>query len=93
MFVCVTEPQLPMKIGDKLIKELTKKYAPLSTIDRRFGKYDLTLKTDEAGNAMLAFLGHRKENGDIQGYRYVRTLIRDAQGALVKDHWDNHGKV
>lgn len=82
-----------MKIGDKLRKELSKKLAPSSTIDRKFGKYDLTLKTDEAGNAILAFLGNRESNGDIKGYRYVRTLIRDQQGIVVKDHWDNHGKV
>ncbi|MPR32721.1 hypothetical protein [Salmonirosea aquatica] len=82
-----------MKIGDKLRKELSKKFAPSSTIDREFGKYALTLKTDEAGNAVLAFLGSREESGDIKGFRYVRTLIRDQEGKVVKDHWDNHGKV
>ena len=82
-----------MKIGKKLLKELSKKYAPFSTLDRKFGNYDLTLKTDEAGNAILAFLGSRAENGDIKGYRYVRTLVQDQQGQVVKDHWDNHGKV
>ena len=82
-----------MKIGKKLLKELSKKYVPSQTLDRKFGQYDLTLKTDESGNAILAFLGNREENGDIKGYRYVRTLIRDQQGQVVKDHWDNHGKV
>ena len=56
-----------MKIGKKLLKELSKKYAPSQTLDRKFGQYDLTLKTDEAGNAILAFLGSRAENGDIKG--------------------------
>jgi hypothetical protein len=39
-----------MKIGDKLLKELSKRYEPDSTIDKKFGRYDLTFRTDPEGN-------------------------------------------
>jgi hypothetical protein len=82
-----------MKIGDKLKKILEKKYQPDSNIPLKFEKYDLTIKTDPEGNPVLLFIGTRGENEKIVGYRFVRTLIRDEEGNVLKDHWDNHGKL
>lgn len=82
-----------MKIGAKLQKQLDKKYAPSSTIAARFERYDATMVTDDEGNPILLYLGTRGEDGLIKGYRYSRTLIKDPTGKVIKDHWDNHGKI
>ncbi len=82
-----------MKIGDKLRKVLEKKYAPESTLPMEFGKYDLTIKTDPEGNPVLLFIGTRGEDEKIVGYKFVRTLIKGEDGKMIKDHWDNHGKL
>ncbi|GAB3171026.1 hypothetical protein [Telluribacter humicola] len=83
-----------MKIGAKLQKQLDKKYAPSSTIAARFERYDVTMVTDEEGNPTLLYIGDRGEDGTIKkGYRFTRTLIKDPNGKVIKDHWDNHGKI
>jgi hypothetical protein len=66
---------IAMKLGDKLLKLLEKKYAPQSTIAFRFGRYDASLVTDEEGNAVLLYMGTRGRDGLIKGYRYTRTLL------------------
>ena len=82
-----------MKIGDKLLKTLSKRYEPESTIDQRFGRYDLTFRTDEDGNPVMLFIGNRDENGRIAGNRFIRVIIRDSAGNVLKDHWDAKGRV
>ncbi|WP_353720454.1 hypothetical protein [Dyadobacter sp. 676] len=80
-----------MKIGDKLLKELSKRYEPERTIDRKFGKYDLTFRTDPDGNPIVLFIGNRDRNGKISGSRFARVIVRDASGKVIKDHWDAKG--
>ncbi len=82
-----------MKIGNKLLKKLQKTYTPSTLIDFTFERYDAAMKTDEAGQPVLLFIGKRDENGKIRGHRFVRTLIRGEGNEVIKDHWDNHGKV
>jgi len=82
-----------MKIGDKLLKELSKRYEPESTIDKKFGRYDLTFRTDEQGNPIILFIGNRNENGRITGNRFTRVIVRDAAGNVLKDHWDAKGRA
>jgi hypothetical protein len=82
-----------MKIGEKLLRELNKTYAPSSLIERRFGRYDRAMKTDETGNAMLLFIGKADENGQIRGMRFSRRVVKDPSGRVLKDHWDNQGSV
>lgn len=82
-----------MKIGDKLLKELSKHYEPESTIDKKFGKYDLTLRTDEEGNPVILFIGSRNADGRITGNRFTRVIVRDANGKVLKDHWDSKGRA
>ena len=84
---------LVMKIGDQLLKKLNKKYEPSSMVHIRFRDYDLAMKTDEEGNPMLLFIGTANEEGVIKGDRYARRLLKDAEGKVVKDHWDYKGKV
>ncbi len=82
-----------MKIGDKLLKELSKRYEPESTIDKKFGKYDLTFRTDKEGNPVMLFIGNRNENGRITGNRFTRVIARDTAGKVIKDHWDAKGRA
>ncbi|WP_266365545.1 hypothetical protein [Tellurirhabdus rosea] len=82
-----------MKIGEKLLKQISKKYPPSDSVELRFGRYDVVLKTDEDGNADLLFIGEKTENGQIRGDRFHRRLLKDAEGKIVKDHWDYKGKV
>ena len=82
-----------MKIGEKLLKKLHKTYTPSAMVDFTFERYDAAMKTDEAGNPILLFIGKKNESGKIQGHRFVRTMITDQAGKVIKDHWDNHGKV
>ena len=82
-----------MKIGDKLLKQLNKTYTPSATIPLKFGRYDLVIKTDDSGNPILLFIGEANEEGIIKGERFGRVLIKDPSGKVIKDHWDNKGKV
>ena len=80
-----------MKLGDALLKLLGKKYAPSSTIDTVFHRYDLTFRTDPDGNPVQLFLGKRNEHGQVVGDRFARTLKYDKDGRLIKDHWERKG--
>lgn len=82
-----------MKIGKALLKELGKKYEPDTMVNRKFERYDLGIKTDHEGNAILLFIGKLGPDQRIKGERFVRVLLRDAEGRIVKDHWDAKGKT
>jgi hypothetical protein len=82
-----------MKIGERLLKQLNKTYEPSTLVAFRFGRYDVATKTDEAGNPMLLFIGQADERGIIKGDQFTRRLLKDANGAVIKDHWDYKGKV
>ncbi|MBO9614952.1 MAG: hypothetical protein J7619_19770 [Dyadobacter sp.] len=82
-----------MKIGDKLLKELSRRYEPESTIDKKFGRYDLTFRTDADGNPTMLFIGSRNAQGRIVGERFARVMVRDPSGTLLKDHWDAKGRA
>jgi hypothetical protein len=82
-----------MKLSDDLQKKLGKTYEPSSVVDLKYKGYDLSFKTDEEGNAILLFIGKRTEQGTIKGERYARTLKRDREGKIFKDHWEMKGKA
>ncbi|WAC13510.1 hypothetical protein [Dyadobacter pollutisoli] len=82
-----------MKIGAKLLKVLSKKYVPGEMIDQKFERYDISFKTDHEGNPVLLFVGTRGREGQIRGERFVRVVIRDQNGQILKDHWDAKGKT
>jgi len=82
-----------MKIGDKLLKVLGKKYAPEQMISQKFERYAISFKTDEEGNPILLFIGQTGADGKIRGERFTRVLIRDKNGQIQKDHWDAKGKT
>ena len=82
-----------MKIGDKLLKVLNKKYAPEQMINQRFERYDISFKTDQEGNPILLFIGTTGMGGKINGERFTRVLKKDKDGQILKDHWDAKGKT
>ncbi|GAB3505060.1 hypothetical protein GCM10027341_36100 [Spirosoma knui] len=82
-----------MKIGEKLLKQLNKTYEPSTMVAATFGRYDVAFKTDEEGNPLLLFIGQADEQGRIKGDQFTRRLLKDPNGAVIKDHWDHKGKV
>lgn len=82
-----------MSLGPPILKILNKVYEPSSFLERRFKNYDLAFKTDEEGRPVLLFLGVKKPDGRIKGQRYARRILTDEEGKIIKDHWDDKGKV
>ena len=75
------------------MKKISKTYEPSAVVNLHFNTYDIALKTDEAGNAIIMFIGRLNEYGLITGDRYARRLLKDKNGNVVKDHWDYKGKA
>ncbi len=82
-----------MKLSDDLQKKLSKIYEPSTMVDLTYKGYDISFKTDEEGNAVQLFIGKRTEKGTIKGERYARTLKKDREGKIFKDHWELKGKA
>jgi hypothetical protein len=82
-----------MKIGTELLKILSKVYAADQMVNQRFGRYDLAFKTDGQGHPVLLFIGKADADGKIKGEHFARRLQTDNEGKIIKDHWDNKGKV
>jgi len=82
-----------MKLSEDLQKKLSKIYEPSTMVEMKFKGYDVAFKTDEDGNAILMFIGKKTEQGTIKGERYARTLKKDREGKVFKDHWEMKGKA
>ena len=82
-----------MKLNESLVLKLSKRYQPSTMVEMKFRGKDVSFKTDEEGNPIVLFIGKAQPDGKIKGERYTRRLVRDAQGFLIKDHWDLKGKV
>lgn len=82
-----------LKLGERLLKELNKKFAPVTILQLKVGGFDLVLRTDEQGLAVQAFIGKADAHGSIRGDRFARTLRYDREGNLIKDHWERKGKA
>lgn len=82
-----------MKPGPDLLKIINRLYEPSAMVSLQFKKYDLDLKTNEQGHAILMFIGQRNEQGLISGHRYARTLLMNKEGLIIKDHWELKGKA
>jgi hypothetical protein len=82
-----------LKLGERLLKELNKKFAPATMLPLKVGGFDIMVKTDEQGYAVQAFIGKADPHGAIRGDRFARTLKWDREGKLIKDHWERKGKA
>jgi hypothetical protein len=83
----------PIKLGEPVLKVLNKKYEPSTIVSLKVKGYDLAMKTDNEGNPILLFIGKMDEKGNVKGDRFARTLKKDQEGKIVKDHWDLKGKA
>lgn len=82
------------ELKEPILKILNKIYEPNSMLELKFKRYDLAIKTDEKGRAILLFMGVKDPvTCKIKGERYARRLMEDRDGNLLKDHWDNKGKA
>ena len=82
-----------MKLGEDLIKKLSKKYEPAAMVSLRYRGNDIAFRTDEEGNPVQLFIGKKDAGGVIKGVRYMRVLKTDKEGKVIKDHWDEKGKA
>ena len=82
-----------MALNEDLQKKLSKKFEPDTSVEMTFRGNDLSFKTDNEGNAILLFIGKKTEQGTIKGERYARTLKKDREGKIFKDHWELKGKA
>jgi hypothetical protein len=82
-----------MALSESLLLKLRKKYQPSSTVVLKFKGKDLSVKTDDDGNATVLFIGRLQTDGKIKGERYTRTFIKQEDGSVLKDHWDLKGKA
>lgn len=82
------------ELKEPILKILNKIYDPDSMLGVKFKRYDLAIKTDNKGRAILLFMGEKDPvTGKIKGERYARRLLEDNDGNVLKDHWDNKGKA
>lgn len=82
-----------MKLGEQVLAILRRTYEPSAMVERKLGRYDLAFQTDREGRPVLLFMGSKQANGRIKGERYSRRLLFDENGKVLKDHWDNQGKI
>lgn len=82
-----------MKLNEDLLKILSKTYTKSTVINSSYKRKDISFKTDEDGNPVLLFIGKRADDGSIKGERYARTLKRNKEGKIFKDHWELKGKA
>ena len=82
-----------MKITENILKILNKTYEPSTMVNATFKGYDLAFKTNEEGQPILLFMGKMTEDGTVKGERFARTLKKDREGSIIKDHWERKGKA
>lgn len=82
-----------MRLNEDLLNILSKTYEKSALINSSYKRKDISFKTDEEGNPVLLFIGVRSEDGTVKGERHARTLKRDQEGNIVKDHWELKGKA
>lgn len=82
-----------MALSNDLIKKLKAKFEVSTTNQFRYRNSDIVVQTDEEGNAVRAFIGKADNEGIVKGDRYSRTLKKDREGRIIKDHWERKGKA
>jgi hypothetical protein len=82
-----------MELNNDLQKMLRKIYEPSAMVELTYKGLDLSFRTDKEGYAILLFMGKKTEKGTVKGERYARTLKKDREGKIFKDHWELKGKA
>lgn len=83
-----------MPLNSKLMKVLDKTYEPQERYDQKLLGKDITFIANEHGEPVTLFIGQRREDGSINGERYVRRIVRKPGSLeILKSNWENKGKV
>ena len=82
-----------MALSDDLIKKLKRKFDPSTTTQLRYRTNDIVVQSDNEGSAIRVFIGKANDEGVIRGDRYNRTLKKDKDGNIIKDHWERKGRA
>jgi hypothetical protein len=82
-----------MPLSENLIKKLKKQFEPSTTTQLRYRTNDIVVQSDSEGNAIRIFIGKADEEGIVKGDRYSRTLKKDREGRIIKDHWERKGRA
>lgn len=82
-----------MSLSDDLIKKLKRKFEPLTITQFRYRTSDIVVQSDDEGNAIRVFIGRADQEGIVKGDRYSRTLKKDEEGKIIKDHWEKKGRA
>jgi hypothetical protein len=82
-----------MPLSDDLIKKLKRRFEPSVTTQFRYRTNDVVIQSDDEGNAVRMFIGKANDQGTIKGDRYSRTLKKDREGNIIKDHWEKKGRA
>jgi hypothetical protein len=82
-----------MKLGEGIIKLLSKQYDPDTMVQKTYKGNDLAFKTDSKGKPILLFIGKKQPEGNIKGERFARRYVTAGDGSVLKDHWDYKGKA
>ncbi|MEJ8804272.1 hypothetical protein [Pontibacter sp. H249] len=73
---------------------MSKIYAPQERMNATFMGNDISYITNERGEPVTLFIGKIREDGNIDGERYVRKIVRKpGSDEIQKSHWDLKGKV
>jgi hypothetical protein len=81
-----------MALSDDFIKKLKGKFEPFTITPFRYRTNDIVVQSNEEGNVIRAFIGKANDEGIIKGY-YTRTLKKDKEGNIIKDHWERKGRA
>jgi len=82
-----------MKLGEGILKLLSKLYEPETMVERTYRGKDLAFRTDSEGRPILLFIGRKQPGGQIKGDRFARRYAVGGDGSVLKDHWDYKGKA
>ena len=83
-----------MALNKKIETYLQKRFTPDSSLQEKLLGNDVTVVTNELGEAVTLFIGKRRPDGNITGERYVRRIIRKPNSQeILKSHWELKGKV
>jgi hypothetical protein len=90
--MCFVAPDA-MPLKPALLKKLAGTFPPNTLVPLRFKGLDAAVRIGPDGLAWQLFLGKLDHTGRIRGERYVRTYKTDAEGQVLKDHWDLKGRA
>jgi len=72
---------------------ITQKFKPDAFLEVMFDPYDIALRTNGHGQAILVIIGKKNSNGNLHGAQYARRFEFDSNDTLIADNWEYIGAV